>query len=61
VPNYYLLTHRDLQRTPRVRAFSDFPATEIKAFRTMLSGQAEWQKSDTKSSTRVQRTDTAQE
>ena len=38
---YHLLTHRDLHRTPRVRAFFDFVATEIKAFRAMLSGQAE--------------------
>jgi DNA-binding transcriptional LysR family regulator len=38
---YYLLTHRDLHRTPRVRAFFDFVAAEIKAFRAMLSGQAE--------------------
>jgi tetratricopeptide (TPR) repeat protein len=37
----YLLTHRDLQRTPRVRAFFDFVAAEIKAFRAMLSGQAD--------------------
>jgi DNA-binding transcriptional LysR family regulator len=36
---HYLLTHRDLQRTPRVRAFFDFVAAEIKAFRAMLSGQ----------------------
>ena len=41
VTNYYLLTHRDLQRTPPVRAFFDFVAIEIKAFRAMLSGQAE--------------------
>ena len=36
---HYLLTHRDLQRSPRVRAFFDFVAAEIKAFRAMLSGQ----------------------
>jgi molybdate transport repressor ModE-like protein len=36
----YLLTHRDLQRTPRVRAFFDFVAKEIKAFRAVLSGKA---------------------
>jgi DNA-binding transcriptional LysR family regulator len=35
----YLVTHRDLHRTPRVRAFFDFVATEIKAFRAMLSGK----------------------
>jgi DNA-binding transcriptional LysR family regulator len=38
---HYLLAHRDLQRTPRVRAFFDFVAAEIKAFRAMLSGQAD--------------------
>jgi DNA-binding transcriptional LysR family regulator len=37
--HHYLLTHRDPQRTPRVRAFFDFVAGEIKAFRAMLSGQ----------------------
>jgi len=36
----YLLTHRDLQRTPSVRAFFDFVGTEIKAFRAMSSGRA---------------------
>jgi len=41
VTNYYLLTHRDLQRVPRVRAFFDFVSTEIKAFRAALSGQAD--------------------
>jgi DNA-binding transcriptional LysR family regulator len=38
---YYLLTHRDLHRTPRVRAFFDFVDAEIRAFRAMLSGHAE--------------------
>jgi len=38
VTSYYLLAHRDLQQAPRVRAFFDFVATEIKAFRTMLAG-----------------------
>jgi hypothetical protein len=28
--------HRDMRRTPRVRAFFDFAITEIKAFRTLL-------------------------
>jgi DNA-binding transcriptional LysR family regulator len=37
----YLLTHRDLQRTPRIRAFLDFVETEIKAFRATLSGKAQ--------------------
>ena len=35
---HYLLTHRDLHRTPRVRAFFDFVARELEAFRAMLSG-----------------------
>ena len=30
---HFLLTHRDLQHSPRVRAFFDFVAAEIKAFR----------------------------
>ena len=38
---YYLLTHRDLHRTPRVRAFFDFVDAEIKAFRVMLSGRVD--------------------
>ncbi len=33
----YLLMHRDMQRTPRVRAFADFVASEIKSFRALLS------------------------
>ena len=28
----YLLMHRDMQHTPRVRAFADFVASEIKSF-----------------------------
>jgi len=39
--SYYLPTHRDLQRTSRVRAFFDFVSAEIKAFRAALSGQAD--------------------
>ena len=35
---YYLLMHRDMQHTPRVRAFADFVASEIKSFRALLSG-----------------------
>jgi DNA-binding transcriptional LysR family regulator len=35
---HYLLAHRDLHRTPRVRAFFDFVVDEIEAFRAMLSG-----------------------
>lgn len=38
VTKYYLLTHRDLHDTPRVRAFFDFVAAEIKGFRTVLAG-----------------------
>ena len=34
---YYLLMHRDMQHTPRVRAFADFVASEIKSFRALLS------------------------
>jgi DNA-binding transcriptional LysR family regulator len=48
VTHFYLLTHRDLQRTPRVRAFLDFVDSEIRAFRTVLSGQAERQNSEPK-------------
>ena len=35
---HYLLAHRDLHRTPRVRAFFEFVADEIETFRAMLSG-----------------------
>jgi DNA-binding transcriptional LysR family regulator len=38
VTPFYLLLHRDLQRTPRVQPFADFVTTEIKAFRALLSG-----------------------
>jgi DNA-binding transcriptional LysR family regulator len=38
---YSLLTHRDLHRTARVRAFFDFGASERKAFRAVLSGPAD--------------------
>jgi DNA-binding transcriptional LysR family regulator len=34
---FYLLMHRDMQQTPRVRAFADFVASEIKTFRALLS------------------------
>jgi DNA-binding transcriptional LysR family regulator len=33
---YYLLMHRDLQHTPRVRAFAEFVASEIKSFRARV-------------------------
>jgi DNA-binding transcriptional LysR family regulator len=36
---YYLLMHRDMQHTPRVRAFADFVSSEIKSFRALLSGE----------------------
>ena len=36
----HLLMHRDMQRTPRVRAFADFVGSEIKSFRALLSGEA---------------------
>ncbi|MEA2928265.1 MAG: hypothetical protein QOG38_693 [Hyphomicrobiales bacterium] len=35
---FYLLIHRDMRRTPRVRAFCDFVTSEIKAFRALLVG-----------------------
>ena len=34
---FYLLMHRDMQQTPRVRAFADFVVSEIKSFRALLS------------------------
>lgn len=38
VTPYYLLMHKDMQRTPKVRAFADFVASEIKAFRALVAG-----------------------
>jgi DNA-binding transcriptional LysR family regulator len=38
VTHFYLLVHKDMQRTPRVRAFFDFFDSEIKAFRAVLIG-----------------------
>lgn len=35
---FYLLMHRDMHRAPRVRAFADFVASEIEAFRGLVSG-----------------------
>jgi DNA-binding transcriptional LysR family regulator len=35
---FYLLIHRDMRRTPRVRAFCDFVTAEINAFRELLVG-----------------------
>ena len=40
VTPYYLLMHRDMQQTPRVRAFTDFVASEIKSFRALASREA---------------------
>jgi DNA-binding transcriptional LysR family regulator len=37
---FWLLIHRDLRRTPRVRAFCDFVGSELKAFRELLVGQS---------------------
>ena len=37
---YYLLMHRDMQQTPRVRAFADFVELEIKSFRALVSKEA---------------------
>jgi DNA-binding transcriptional LysR family regulator len=39
VSHFYLLVHRDMQRQPRVRAFFDFVVSEIKVFRSVLSGE----------------------
>jgi DNA-binding transcriptional LysR family regulator len=38
---YYLVFHRDMRRTPRVRAFCDFVTEEIKPFRQLLIGRTE--------------------
>jgi DNA-binding transcriptional LysR family regulator len=47
VSHFWLLMHRDMRRTPRVRAFFDFVVGELKAFRSLLLRQAEYPKSDT--------------
>jgi len=36
---FYLLMHQDMRHTPRVRAFFDFAAAEIKAIRMAISGE----------------------
>lgn len=41
VSHFWLLMHRDMRRTPRVRAFFDFVVAELKAFQTLLLRQAE--------------------
>jgi len=38
---FYLLIHRDMQRTPRVRAFCDFVVSDMKAFRELLVGRTD--------------------
>jgi DNA-binding transcriptional LysR family regulator len=37
----FLLMHRDMQHTPRIRAFADFVASEIKSFRMLLSTRSD--------------------
>jgi DNA-binding transcriptional LysR family regulator len=39
--SFYLLMHKDLKRTPRIRAFFDFILDELDAVRRLLSGQAD--------------------
>jgi DNA-binding transcriptional LysR family regulator len=41
VSDFWLLMHRDLRRTPRVRAFFDFVIADIRAFRALLLREAE--------------------
>jgi DNA-binding transcriptional LysR family regulator len=36
VTPYYLLMHRDMQHTPRVRAFVDFMTSEVRSFRALV-------------------------
>jgi DNA-binding transcriptional LysR family regulator len=38
---YYLLMHRDMQQTPKVRAFADFVGSEIKSFRALVAKAAD--------------------
>ena len=35
---YYLLMHETMRYRPRVRAFADFVASEIKAFQASIAG-----------------------
>lgn len=51
VTQFCLLMHRDMRRTPRVRAFFDFVVTEIKAFRAMLLQQVERPRGELETST----------
>ncbi len=39
VTPYGLRMHRGMQQTPRVRAFADFVASEIKSFRVLVWGE----------------------
>ena len=39
--HFYLVYHRDMRRTPRVRAFCEFVTEEIKAFRQLLVGRTQ--------------------
>jgi DNA-binding transcriptional LysR family regulator len=41
VSHFWLLMHRDMRRTPRVRAFFDYVVAELKTFRVLLLRQAE--------------------
>ena len=38
VTPYYLLMHKDMRHSPRIRAFADFVAAEMKAVRALLAG-----------------------
>lgn len=55
VTHIYLLMHRDMQRTLRVRAFFDFVVAEIKSFRALLSRQDERPKGEVETPTIDQR------
>jgi DNA-binding transcriptional LysR family regulator len=46
VSHFWLLMHRDMRQTPRVRAFFDFVVAELKAFRTLLLREGEPPKRD---------------
>jgi len=39
--SFYLLMHRDMKRTPRVRAFFDFMIEELPRLRPLLSGKVD--------------------
>jgi DNA-binding transcriptional LysR family regulator len=41
ISDFWLLMHRDLRRTPRVRAFFDFVTANIKTFRALLLREVE--------------------